>query len=138
MKRWFSIIISIFAFLLLATPAIAEQVIKLDISGLNESARQNVLQRLTVLQTSYGPTLTVAEIHDFYKSAPTNIQKALEPYGYFKPSIAHQSLTHQNNQWTATFVIVPGPVMSISHINISIDGQGQFDPALQRLLADFP
>jgi translocation and assembly module TamA len=138
MKRWLTIIIIIFASLLIIPSAEAGQILKFKIMGVAGPALQNIQERLTALETSYGHELSAAEVNDFYKKTPDNILKALEPFGYFKATILHQQLLDQKGEWTAYFVIKPGPQLRITAIDVSLSSSGKNDPELQKLIADFP
>lgn len=138
MKRWLTIIIIIFAYLLLNPIAYAEQVLQFKIVGITGPAQQNIEERLKVLQAAYGHTLSPEEVHHFYASAPLNIRQALEPFGYFKSTILKKQLIYQKDKWTAYFVINPGPALPILKVDLDLSGPGKDDPLLQKLFADFP
>lgn len=138
MKRWHTIIIIFFVYLLISTSVYAKEVLQIEVLGLTGPAQKNIQERLTVLQASYGDALSSGEVHEFYKNAPVNIRKALEPFGYFRSKIIHQQLTYQNGQWTASFIIAPGPVLPITHVDLDLSGPGKNDPELQKLVANFP
>ncbi len=60
-----------------------------------------------------------------------HIKEALQPYGYFKPSMAfkHHPLR---------IVISPGPLLRISSLNIEVQGEGRSNLKINELLADLP
>lgn len=136
MKRLYCIFISLFC-LLQSSFAFADLTLSLDISGVSAPARKNIEERLRVLEQSYGE-LSVENIQDFYKNAPSNIKQALEPFGYFRSEINSQQLTHTGDKWIAHFRISPGRQLSIDHISVSITGPGETNPELKKLIADFP
>jgi len=138
MKRWLSSIIIIFANLLLIPSAYAEQLLQFKVFGVTGPAQQNIQQRLTELQTSFGHDLTLAEVQTFYRQAPLNIRKALEPFGYFHAMIAHQQLVYQQGQWLAYFTVEPGTALPIVQVKLDISGPGKYDPELMKLAANFP
>ncbi|PJD91407.1 MAG: hypothetical protein CK424_07235 [Legionella sp.] len=63
----------------------------------------------------------------------SEITKALEPYGYFKPHIVIASPKGQLN-----IMIHPGPRIHISGLNIQIVGEGASNPDIQHALHDIP
>lgn len=138
MKRRITIIILIFACFLIDPSAYAGHVLQVKISGLTGPAEQNIQDRLKVLQAAYGHDLSSAEIYDFYQKMPVNIRKALEPFGYFKATILHQQLIDQKDQWTAYFVIDPGPALPITQVDLKLEGPGKNDPELQQFITHFP
>ncbi len=138
MKRFLYAIFLLFCLLQSTHVLAATQTLNVNIAGVADPLRKNILERLTVLQDSYGKELTVNDVQLFYKNAPQNIRSALEPFGYFKAKIRAQQLTHNGNQWTANFTITPGPILFIVDVDTKLSGEGQNDPELQKLLADFP
>ncbi len=136
MKRLLCIFIFLF-YLLHCTLVLAGQNLTVDISGVPDPARKNIESRLQVLQESYGD-LSLEDIQDFYKSAPADIKKALEPFGFFRAEIIEQKLIQKNNQWIAHFTVSTGPALFIQHVSVSLTGPGRNNPQLQKLVADFP
>lgn len=115
----------------------AETTLNTQITGIDGAVLKNVTDRLLVIQESYGKNLNERQIHAFLNSAPPNIQKALQPFGYFKANItAH--LSHQGPQWTAYFKIIPGPLLYITQFDLQLSGPGKYNPELQKLVHHFP
>lgn len=137
MNRLYCLIIVLFC-LLQSTFAFADS-LTFDISGVPDSARKNIEERLRVLEQSYGESeLSASDIQDLYKSAPTNIKQALEPFGYFRSTIRNQQLTNTGNKWIAHFNIMPGQRLLIDSISVSVTGPGKSNPELEKLVANFP
>lgn len=103
----------------------AGQPFDIKISGITGPALNNALARLELLKKSH-PT----DPNRFYQEAPAEIQKALEPYGYFKSKVE----TRQKG-W---FQVTPGPPIIIRKIDLTITGAGEKDPAFQNISHDLP
>jgi translocation and assembly module TamA len=132
------IVLVLFTCSIVASPiGKAAEILHTDIVGLQGAELKNVQDRLLIAQNEYGPKLTAAAIERFYKHAPKNIKTAIEPYGYFKAEV-YSSLTHRGDQWTARFVVEPGPAMRISHVDVQIHGPGEDNAVLQKALLTFP
>ena len=136
MNRLYCIIIFLVC-LLQSSVAFAKQNLTFDISGVPKIARENIEERLRVEKTSYGD-LSVDDIQDLYNNAPSNIKKAMEPFGYFKATIKSQQLTHRDDQWVAHFAISPGPELLINKVAVTVVGPGRLDTELNKLITDFP
>ncbi len=78
-----------------------------------------------------------ARLRWLHARAEENIRQALQPFGYYHPTVA-ASLERRGNDWVARYKIEPGPPVRISRVDIRIDGAGRDDPALQKLVADSP
>lgn len=115
----------------------AKEILTIDISGIDGDALSNVQTRLDIEQASYQGELTATDIKNFYQDAPQHIQKALEPYGYFKPEISAK-LTEHHSLWNAQFKVKPGPAIHINTILISVIGPGKDNPDIQAFIKKFP
>ena len=61
----------------------------------------------------------------WYENGKKNIKLALQPYGYFSPTIK-QSLKQVNKSaWQANYVVSPGPLFKIKTVDINIIGEGK-------------
>lgn len=124
--------------LLFTTTSKAENAsLRTQVTGVDGEILANVNTRLTALQASSDKELTPNKVQAFFKLAPSNIKKALEPFGYFKATI-QQQLTHHGNIWIASFHITPGLPLRITQLDVQISGPGETDIILQKLLKDFP
>ena len=123
--------------LLFSQVCLAGEVLHTEIFGLLGPGAKNAQDRLSVNQASYGKNLTEANVQHFYKNGVQNIKAAIQPYGYFK-SIVNGKLYHQNNIWTARYIIVAGPRIRIAHVDVRLEGPGADNPALQKIVNKFP
>lgn len=114
-----------------------DQILRTEVTGISGAALTNVKERLQVVQEAMGSHLDDAAIQDFIKTAPTNIEAALQPYGYFKAQV-HTHLTQHANVWTSSFHIIPGPLLTITSVAINLTGPGKNDPVIEKFVADFP
>lgn len=119
------------------TPAYAGLRVNVDIAGLGDRLRTNVLALLAIEQQKDDPRLTEARLRRLQAQAPQQIRSALAPFGYYHPVI-HSQLLQNDGVWTARFRIEPGPPVRIRHLDITLTGAGRKDPAFGRLLQDLP
>jgi translocation and assembly module TamA len=115
----------------------AADILHTEIFGLQGAASKNAEERLSINQTSYGTHITEANIQHFFKNGPQNIKAAIQPYGYFKAEI-HSKLFHQGNVWTARYIVNAGPRIRLAKVDVQINGPGEGNPALHKILANFP
>jgi translocation and assembly module TamA len=111
--------------------------LRTQISGLSGPILKNVQERLQISETAYEQTLTPGTIQTFYKNAPDNIKKAVEPFGFFKSTI-QTNLTHTGDMWEASFAVTLGPPIKITTVKVSVTGPGQKNIALTTLVNNFP
>ncbi len=139
-EAWLNLLrlIFIITIVLIAAPVVyAKERLILAISGIEGDALSNVQARLDVEQASYQGELTPRDIENFYRDAPENIKKALEPYGYFNPEITSK-LTENHSVWAAQFKIKPGPALHINSVQISVTGPGKNNLEIQTFIKNFP
>lgn len=137
MVRSILLFIIIFLSVIAISEAFAKEKLIIEIRGVQENVLQNVQARLAILEEAYGDELTSFDIQNFYREAPNNIKKALEPYGYFKAQI-HPKLEQKKSEWTAYFKIEPGTALRIHDIDLKITGPGKDDPVILQFIKQFP
>lgn len=118
-------------------PAFAGETLRVTVSGISGDALKNAQDRLIIEQKLYGKELSTEDVQNFYEHAPSDIQSALKPYGYFKADI-HSSLTHQAAIWIAQFQINPGPQLHITDVDLKVTGPGENNLTIQEFIHHFP
>lgn len=108
-----------------------------QIQGLKPALTALVKARLAHSLETLTPPLTSHVIQAWNEHAPAEIQQALSPYGYFKPSI-HSKLLYQNKTWQAIYTINPGPLLKITQLKASIQGEGANNAVLKKLMDQLP
>lgn len=111
----------------------AELMLQFQVTGIKGKALQNITDRLNTEQKALSTPLTYTKIQKLYNWAPLNIQKALEPYGYFHAAVK-PTLTHKNQQYSLILKVTPGPVTHITESNITLEGPGKYDKSLLWLM----
>lgn len=106
------------------------------IQGLENPLLSNAITRLKIQQQ--GVTLTPATIKQLHREAPEQIKKALEPFGYFKARVISQLTQINDDQWLANYTVIPGPILIISTLDITITGDGKNAKEFRELLANCP
>lgn len=121
--------------LLLAGPGAAA--IKLDISGVEDDEKKNVLLFLSVEQYKDQANLSEGRVRALHARAPSEIRAALKPFGWYRPQI-ESTLTRDNDDWQAHYRIDPGPRLTVTSLDIKLAGEADGDPAFRNLLDNFP
>jgi translocation and assembly module TamA len=111
--------------------------ISVTVKGLDKDLRKNVLALLSIEQEKKSDTLDKAQVQRLHRLATQEIRKALQPFGYYDPSIESQLETTEQG-WKAIYTVKAGPPVRVEELGISIIGEGSEDLALTRLIAEFP
>lgn len=97
----------------------------------------NVQQRLQTEQAAYGEKLTRAQAQHFTERVADVVREALQPYGYYQPSVNTQ-VNRNGNATTLDIMVNPGAALRIDTIDLRLTGAGEHDKKLESLLNDFP
>ncbi len=108
-----------------------------NVEGVSDPALANIKIRLKTLSGPSSTPLSPKEIQTIYHEAPEEIKLALQPFGFFSPTI-QSSLTQEGQQWVAHYRIIPGQQVKLAHVVLSLSGEGQNDPLLQTILKSSP
>lgn len=117
---------------------LAAPVVTVTIEGVEGELQENVRQLLSIEQQHEHPLLTEGRIQRLHGKADEEIRNALQPYGYYRPTI-NKSLTREGEeQWQATYQIDPGVPLRIDALEWRIGGDAASDEEIQRSWATFP
>ncbi|HEY7728272.1 MAG TPA: POTRA domain-containing protein, partial [Candidatus Eisenbacteria bacterium] len=123
-------------FLFLIARAGAAGEVAVDIEGLEGDPEKNV--RLTLGIVAAEGDLTAGEVERLHARAPEEIAFALEPFGYYRPTITGTLTEPEPGHFAARYVIVPGPQVHLRKVEVGLAGPGDGDSELQEAVADFP
>jgi translocation and assembly module TamA len=98
--------------------------------------KNNVLLSLDIADKKRRKNASDEELRHLHARADDDIQRALRPYGYYRPVIQSQLLT--DGTWTARYQIDPGPPILLDSVLVEVTGEGATDPRYQKILRDFP
>ncbi|HEX6930013.1 MAG TPA: POTRA domain-containing protein, partial [Gammaproteobacteria bacterium] len=105
--------------------------IQVEVSGVDNAQRDNVLALLDIYQYRGKEDLTEAMIRRMHANAPEQIRRALMPFGFYRVEV-DAGLRHAGEAWQASYAIHPGPPVRVRSIDARIDA----DAATQALFAD--
>ncbi len=103
-----------------------------SITGIKGEALENVINRLNTEQKNLTKPNTSTQAQKFNELIPINVEKALEPYGYFHSNV--QSRIYQIRPYKFKISVTPGPVTIVQSANIKLTGPGANNAALRKYL----
>ncbi|MSP53070.1 MAG: hypothetical protein EXR81_02310 [Gammaproteobacteria bacterium] len=118
----------------------AKTTIHYEIIGINGEPLKNVMTNLTSTEKNLSKTdniISEESVKDFFNESDTLIRSALQPYGYFYPTI-HSRIEQDKSKWTFYYQINPGRSVQISSLDVQVIGAGKNTKPFNTLLADFP
>ena len=109
----------------------------IEVRGVSAELETNVRLFLSIEQQKNHPLLSEGRLRRLHKSAPKQISKALQPYGYYRPVIKTELNQTSADQWQAIYSIDPGPALPIAEFNFITSELIKTDPEFQALIQDF-
>ncbi len=127
------------ALLCMGMPGLAQAApaVRISVEGVEGELRENILEYLSIEQRKREEDLSEEDVRRLYEKAPEEIRRALQPFGLYKPDVTSE-LSRKEDEWSARFMVDPGPAVRIREIDLAISGPGSGDARLVRLREDFP
>ncbi len=100
-------------------PALAAHV-RVQLDGLDDELSAAALGALELQQYSKRE-VSRAQVQRLYRRAERQIQRALEPYGYYNVGVVGE-LANEGEDYRAVFTVKPGDPVKITAVDIHIDG----------------
>jgi translocation and assembly module TamA len=126
----------IFAFFISPASSSAETPLEVEVHGLEDPMKANVLRFLKIEKMKDDERLNPRWIKRLHQQAPEEIKEALQPYGYYLPDI-ESKLTETDGKWLAVYTIDPGEPVQITKRNIQWSGAGADDPIFRESIDDY-
>ncbi len=108
--------------------------VEVAIHGLGSDEQHNVQVQLGLLayaKSLEGNTPDAAEVERLNAQAPADIRRALQPFGWYSPTIK-SALKRHGDDWSADYTVNAGSQTDVSGIDIQLTGDGAKLPALVR------
>lgn len=136
---------------LAACPAAAEKVVRIDLKGLNDARLDTNVRSALSLNAAIGTELRPRRLRHLLQIAQDETRTALEPFGYYAPSIritrsdrvstdiddTDEQDTDISRSLTVTINIDLGDPVKVRHIALAVDGDGQQDTGVIAALDAF-
>ncbi len=128
-------VVVVTCFSLLASVHVYAAEVVVDIAGVKDQLKDNVEVYLGIAGIANDEKIKAneAEIRRLHLRAPAEIKKALQPFGYYDVSV-DSSLRKKDKVWQASYKIDKGPVTRLDKVDIRIEGEGQDQPRIKKLL----
>ncbi|UCG87597.1 MAG: BamA/TamA family outer membrane protein [Gemmatimonadota bacterium] len=110
---------------------------RVEITGLNAELRRNAQTVASITTAARSGRLPVARVEQLHARAEDEIALALEPFGYYRPTIRSQ-LDTTGSTWVARYQVEPGPALLLSRVAVAISGEGERDSTLEEGVTGFP
>ncbi|MEM7017031.1 MAG: BamA/TamA family outer membrane protein [Pseudomonadota bacterium] len=114
--------------------------VEVELKGVDGELLTNVRAYLSVEQQKNHPQMTSRRIRRLHDQATSEIERALQPFGYYRPEISSELIVPEadSNIWSARYVIEPGEPLRLTDVNFVMIGAGNDDQAMLDEVANFP
>jgi len=99
---------------------------------------KNIEATLSIFRDEDRDDLTPERIRQLHERAPLEIQKAVEPFGFYHPEIQATLTPVENDEFEARYAITLGEPVRVRDVQVSVAGEGKDMPPFPRLAAEFP
>src|SRR4029077_1431511 len=111
--------------------------VRVEIAGVSGDEDRTVRTVLAIARAAKDGKVPPDRIRRLHQQADADIQLALEPFGYYRPTV-QKSLQDLGRSWVARYVINPGPAVLVRTVELRVTGEGAETPAFKEAAADFP
>lgn len=114
-----------------AAPATAE--IRVEVEGVGDAIRANVLAYLSLARYATLDDLSDEVVNRLHQRVEREVADALRPFGYYAPSV-QSDLVRRGRDWQARIVVAPGEPVILKDVDVEIAGPGRDEPFLREVL----
>ena len=113
--------------------------IRLDVEivGLEDELLQNVEALVGIVRESRSRDVRPGHVYRLHEKAPEQIATALQPFGYYSPTI-EPYLDSESSPWRARYVVDAGPPTIVTLLDVRIDGEADEDSVFRQTIASLP
>ncbi len=115
----------------------AQVSLTVEVSGIEGELKENVEALTGIVRAARSKTVRPGHVYRLYDRAPLEIERALQPFGFYHPTI-QSSLDTESSPWKASFVVDSGPPTLVERLDIRVMGEAEGDSAFQAALARLP
>jgi translocation and assembly module TamA len=119
-----------------STRAVMTPPVKVEILGISGALKSNVKIGLSIEDKKKRKKASEEVVRHLHSRAEEEIQRALQPYGYYRPIIKSELIT--GSTWIARYRVDPGPPLLVDSVLVQVTGEGAEDPKFQKLVRDYP
>ncbi|MBS0367384.1 MAG: BamA/TamA family outer membrane protein [Proteobacteria bacterium] len=127
------------ALLAVLLPAATQAGVEVNVSGVDDELRANIVAYLSFERYRKGGVeLTADTVERLHNRVEREVQSALRPFGYYEPKVESSVSEHGHGNWSVDVHVEPGTPVRVQHIEVQVDGPGAGDPLFRRILEHLP
>jgi len=111
----------------------AHATVELDIRGVNDELRNNVVAYLS-LSRYKDRDLDDQTMERLQNRVEREVGEALKPFGYYGPHVKSAATLRQKGSWRLQIDIDPGKPVIVTEVEVKVTGPGAEDPRFKRIV----
>ncbi|HEX7815324.1 autotransporter assembly complex family protein [Dyella sp.] len=115
--------------LLLCTP-LAHAGVQLVVDGVDDNLKGAIVSTVELAQYA-NRDVTEAQARRLYQRAGDQVKLALQPYGYYEPSV-DGDIKQQGKNWQVTLHVTPGEPVKVTSVDVKLDKTAASIPVIRR------
>ena len=123
----------VLAICLFSPSLFAQMDINIGVTGVDKILENNIRLFLSLEQQKKHTLMSEGRLRRLHKKAPTEIAKALQPFGYYRPVIQTELVQKSDNNWQASYSVDLGPPLLIGSFEFVLSQEMAEDPEFRRL-----
>ncbi len=132
--RWWRRLALALAVAWLTAPVCADSV-DVTTTGVSGELRDNVRANLGLVSLADRDDLSEAAIRRLHQRATQQIQRALQPFGYYEARVQGRLRRVAEGKWSATYDIEAGDAVVVGDVAVEVTGPGRDEPGVRQALA---
>jgi translocation and assembly module TamA len=112
--------------------------IDVDVKGVNDAVRRNVLTYLSFERYKKRPNVDRDTLDRLLNRVNREVEAALKPFGYYEPKVTAALEDRGGGKWRVHINIDPGRPVVVEKIDVQVHGPGEHDPLFERITAHLP
>jgi translocation and assembly module TamA len=121
------------AALCLGAASLARANIDVDIRGVDDQLRTNVLAYLSFERYKKRTDLSADIIERLHNRVQREVESALKPFGFYEPKVESEVKDLGRGDWRISIDINPGQPVLLDKIVVNVSGPGALDPLFERI-----
>jgi len=117
---------------LVACP-LARANVNVDIRGIDEPLRGNVLVYLSFERYKHSTDLSADTLERLHERVEREVQAALKPFGYYGPHVHSGVEDLGHGDWKVTIDVDPGQPVLMDKVDVQVHGAGESDPLFKKI-----
>jgi translocation and assembly module TamA len=137
--RFPAICLALLGCLALSTDNLADEQVQVRIKGLEAEALDNARASMKIVRRSGDKDLTGDTITSMHANTASEIRRALQPFGYYRPRIKADLIPPDKpgDSWQATYIVDAGEPVPITSVDLRFIGPGANNEELLALTDTF-